>query len=152
MHAAIVQSARGPVFFWDVDAPVGLHGANKFDDVMFVQWCFYKSAEWTQIGPQLREVFRSTPINGACSGREGDKLITVIRALQSSEYARGGMVDGRVSPARGATYQHHGAKHTYTIFYLNAALRYLYPQHYPRIDLMPEFVWRIKDKATAPFF
>src|SRR5262249_50141716 len=41
--------------------------------------------------------------------------------------------------------------HPFVIFYLNAALRLLYPAQYPRIDLMPEFIWRIKDTATYPF-
>jgi hypothetical protein len=151
MHGAIAQSPRGPVFYWEVDAAVGLNGPNKFDDVIFVQWCFYKAAGWNHLNPKLREIFRTTTVNGECSGREGDNLVAIIRALQSSEYGRGGLVDGRVSPARGATYMHHGANHTYTIFYLNAVLRYTYPQFYPRIDLMPEFVWRIRDKAIAPF-
>jgi len=42
MHPALAPSSQGDVFYWNVDGPVGLQGMNKRDDVMFVQWCFYK--------------------------------------------------------------------------------------------------------------
>jgi hypothetical protein len=52
----------------------------------------------------------------------------------------------------GGTYHYAGARDTYLILYpLNAVLAQMHPQQWPRIDLMPEFVWRIRDKATAPF-
>ena len=150
MHPAIAPSPRGLTFYWNVDGPVGMNGTNKFDDVMFVQWCFYKMAKWDRMKPELRAVYRTTPVNGECSGRDGDPLIAIIKTLQRSE--SGLMVDGRVSPpTKGATYAHHGARHTFLIFYLNAVLRALHPDQYPRIDLIPEFIWRIKDKATNPF-
>ena len=61
-------------------------------------------------------------------------------------------MDGQVTPPKkDVQYTYHGSRHTYLILYLNAALRYLHPTQYPRIDLMPEFIWRIKDKATFPF-
>ena len=40
---------------------------------------------------------------------------------------------------------------TEILYPLNAVLQQMHPAQFPRIDLMPEFVWRIKDKATAPF-
>jgi len=61
------------------------------------------------------------------------------------------MADGRISPATGWGYTYHGQKHLFGVFYLNAVLRVLHPQQYPRIDLMPEFVWRIRQQAVAPF-
>lgn len=150
MHPAIAPSPQGLIFYWNVDGPVGLNGTNKFDDVLFVQWCFYKMAQWDRMKPELRAVYRTTPLNGECSGRDGDPLIAAIKTLQRS--VPGLMVDGRVSPpTKGATYAYHGARHTFLIFYLNAVLRVLHPNQYPRIDLMPEFIWRIKDKATNPF-
>ena len=47
MHPAIAHSPKGDVFYWNIDGSVGLNGANKFDDVLFVQWCFYKIGSGT---------------------------------------------------------------------------------------------------------
>jgi hypothetical protein len=42
MQPAIASSPKGPLFYWNVDEVVGKNGVNKFDDVLFVKWCFYK--------------------------------------------------------------------------------------------------------------
>lgn len=150
MHAAIAPSKQGPAFFWNIDGPVGLNGTNKLDDVLFVQWCFYKLGKYERMPADLRAVCSKTPVSGNCTGREGDPLIASIKALQRFDV--GAKVDGRVSPAiHGPIYKYHGEGHQLVIILLNAVLRNMYPQQYPRIDLMPEFVWRIKDKATYPF-
>jgi hypothetical protein len=39
-------TSGGRLFHWNLDGSVGLLGANRFDDVMFVQWCLYKAAKW----------------------------------------------------------------------------------------------------------
>jgi hypothetical protein len=31
-------NSGGRLFYWNLDGSVGLRGANRFDDVMFVQW------------------------------------------------------------------------------------------------------------------
>jgi hypothetical protein len=150
LHAAVSPSKVGPAFLWNIDGPVGLNGANIFDDVLFVQWCFYKLGQYGRMPADLRAICAQTPVNGSCTGREGDALIASIKALQ--RFDAGAIVDGRVSPlAKDAIYNHRGERHQLVIVLLNGILRNMYPQLYPRIDLMPEFVWRIKDKATAPF-
>ena len=151
MHAEIGD--KGKLFFWNVDAPVGLNGANLFEDVLFVQWCFYKLSKWDKIPPDVQAVFAKTPINGECTGHEGDLLIASIKALQQFNVSkgRGGKVDGRVSPATGGHYKYQGGSVAFLVFYLNAVLRVMHPQQYPRIDLMPEFVWKIKATAIEPF-
>jgi hypothetical protein len=151
MCPAIASSPKGPIFYWNLDGAVGRNGVNKFDDVMFVQWCFYKLGKWQGQGfGELRAAFGKLPISGECSGRDGDPLVDTIKALQRF---MGVMVDGRVSPTTtGGTYTSGGGRSVFLIIYpLNAILQQMYPAQYPRIDLMPEFVWRIKDKATAPF-
>ena len=150
MHAALAPSSKGAVFYWTVDGTVGMNGANKRDDVMFVLWCFYKLGKWDRLKPDLRAVCAKTLVNGECSGRESDPLVSTIKTLQHSQ--KGLKVDGQVTPpTHGSQYIYHGASHAYLIFYLNAVLRALHPAQYPRIDLMPEFIWRIRDKATNPF-
>lgn len=148
MRMDIDQGSRGGVFFWNVDAAVGLNAVNNFDDVLFVQWCLYKMAEWPARPEKLRAGLRGVLVNGECSGREGDPLITRIRLLQAEQ---GLAPDGRVSPARGGTYNKRGTKHTFLVHYLNAVLRNLYPNQYPRLDQMPQFIWRIREKVTQPF-
>jgi hypothetical protein len=149
MHPALVSDGKDQIFYWNVDAVVGLNGVNAFDDVMFVQWCFYKMGNWPKLDPASRAVYQKTPVSGECSGRDDDALVASIRALQ--RVSHGAVVDGRVDPATTGTYAYHGGQHAYVIFYLNAALRLLHPEQYPRIDLMPEFIWRIRHKATQPF-
>ena len=39
-------TSGGRLFYWNLDGSVGLRGANRFDDVMFVQWCLYKASKW----------------------------------------------------------------------------------------------------------
>ena len=150
MHPVIGKDQTGQhVFFWNVDSPVGLNAVNMMEDVLFVQWCFYKMSKWIHLSVDSRSHYSKTGVNGVCTGREGDPLINSIKVLQQE---RDLMVDGRVSlPPSSALYTYHGEKHRFLIFYLNTVLRVLHPQQYPRIDLMPEFIWRIKDKATSPF-
>jgi hypothetical protein len=152
MHAAIVPSPQGPLFYWNVDQAVGKNGANRFDDVLFVKWCFYKLAKYPGTVADVRSAVDRMILNEDCSGRDGDPLVEAIKVLQRSYNHP--LVDGRVSPvpASGGTYRHGGTSNVFLIIYpLNAILQKMHPEQFPRIDLMPEFVWRIKDKATAPF-
>jgi hypothetical protein len=51
-----------------------------------------------------------------------------------------------------SAYHYAGTSSASPIIYpLNAVLQQMHPAQFPRIDLMPQFVWRIRDKATAPF-
>lgn len=150
MHAAIASTPKGPLFYWNIDEAVGRNGGNRFDDVLFVTWCFYKLAKWPHIPSELRDAIGKMPIRDHCSGLDGDPIVDGIKVLQR-QYAL--MVDGRVSPVtKDATYAYGGGRSTFLILYpLNAVLAQMHPAQWPRIDLMPEFVWRIKDQATAPF-
>lgn len=150
MHIDMAQEGGGKVFFWNVDAPVGLSGANNFDDVMFVQWCLYKIAQWPARSQRLRDGLSKVNISGECSGAPDDPLVASLKFFQGE---LGVKQDGRVSPARGSggKYNRGGVKYPYLVFHLNAVLRELHPDQYPRLDKMPEFIWRIKDKVTTPF-
>jgi hypothetical protein len=154
MQPAIALAPKGPLFYWDVDEAVGKNGVNKFDDVLFVKWCFYKLGKFSGTTmPAVQAAIDKMGVNEDCNGRDGDPLVEGIKTLQRS--LNHSVVDGRVSPARGAgggTYVQAGERGTFLILYpLNAVLQQMHPQQFPRIDLMPEFVWRIRDRATAPF-
>ena len=151
MQPALMRDENGQLtFYWNVDSPVGLHGVNKFKDVLFVQWCFYKMTKWNH--PRLPIDFRSNlgnaGVNGRCTGREDDLLVGSIKAVQEKFDL---VMDGRIDPPSSNYYIYHGEGKRYFILHLNAVLRALHPQQYPRIDLMPEFIWVNKDKAIAPF-
>jgi hypothetical protein len=152
MQPAIASSPKGPLFYWNVDGVVGKNGMNKFDDVLFVKWCFYKLGKFQGTAPEVRAAIDKMTVNENCNGRDGDPLVEAIKTLQ--RFLNHPLVDGRVSPVKTGegTYQHAGTRGVFLILYpLNAVLQQMHPQQFPRIDLMPEFVWRIKDKATAPF-
>ena len=152
MHpdTATSSSSGREVFFWNVNNPVGHNGVNQMDDVLFVSWCIYKAAKFPDLPADLREVFKNAGLTHMCDGTKDHRLVTAIYALQRA-FGRGGLVDGRISPAKGVTYAHHRAKHLYMIFELNSYLRVMHPEQYPRIDLMPEFPWKLKQFALAPF-
>jgi len=149
MHPAFAETTTGNVrFYWNLDKVVGLNGANIFEDVLFVQWCFYKMGSWqpaSQIWPGLKKV----NINGTCSGRTDDPLVETIKLVEA---VFGGEMDGKVSPIKSsAKFTYHGIKYPFLLMVMNIALGQLHPDKYPRLDLMPEFVWRIKEKVTYPF-
>jgi hypothetical protein len=152
MHAAMVNSPKGQLFYWNLDGAVGKNGVNKFDDVLFVQWCFYKLSK-TNPNKQssLDAEIAKIGVNGECSGRDGDPLVEGIKALQKWANL---LVDGRVSPVPNSSGQYVDStgRGTFLIIYpLNAAVAQMHPAQWPRIDLMPEFVWRIREQALAPF-
>ena len=69
MHPVIVKSQTGQhIFYWNVDSPVGLNAANVFEDVLFVQWCFYKMSKWNYLSVASRSHYSKTGVDGFCSG------------------------------------------------------------------------------------
>jgi len=152
MRPAIAQSPKGSIFYWNVDQAVGRNAANQFDDVLFVKWCFYKLGKFHGTAPGVRSAIDRMTLNEDCNGRDGDPLVETIKTLQRDYHHP--LVDGRISPVTtaGGTFRYGGAASPFLIIYpLNAVLQQMHPEQFPRIDLMPEFVWRIRDKATAPF-
>jgi hypothetical protein len=150
MHADLAGPATDRLFFWNVDAAVGLKGENRREDVLFVSWCLYKMRSWSYTPEAVKPILRNASITEHCSGRENDPLVVAIKAVQRVNPAM--MVDGRVSPAvRDGTYAHRGRNPMFLIFVLNNALKMMHPQQFPRIDLMPEFAWQLKQSASRPF-
>jgi hypothetical protein len=149
MHAEVVPSPEGPIFFWNVGKPVGLRSPNQWEDVLFISWCFYKFARLAQTPADLRQIMQNVGVNDSCDGRPDHPLVVAIQAVQRRFHHS--PVDGRVSPAKGVTYRHHYGEHAFLIFRLNAVLRVAHPDQYPRLDMMPEFAWRLR-KIVKPVF
>jgi len=151
MHAAMTSTPRGAMFYWNVDAAVGKNGQNQPLDVLFVSWCMYKLARWPDTSPELKQRLIEVGLTDSCNGRDGDRVVEGIKAVQQRLQLT---LDGRVSsvPRGTASYAGRGGRSAYMIFYpLNAVIAQMHPQQWPRIDLMPDFAWRLKDQATAPF-
>ena len=115
MQPAMMRDETGQLtFYWNVDSPVGLNGLNKLEDVLFVQWCFYKMAKWNH--PRLPADFRSNldkaGVNGLCTGRNDDPLVGSINAVQEKFNL---VVDGRVQPPAADYYIYHGTPHRFFI-------------------------------------
>jgi hypothetical protein len=86
-----------PVFF-NVDGVVGASPAqNNREDVLFVQFCFQVIAN-NPISTTHAEVLAAAK-NVQVTGKIDNATITAIRATQKNKKA---VVDGRVSPAKGA--------------------------------------------------
>ena len=149
MHAEVTSSPEGPIFFWNVDGPVGRNGSNQWDDVLFVSWCIYKFARLAQTPRELRASLENAGLSEHCNGSESHPLVQAIYAIQRQFHLS--PADGRVSPAKGVVYTHHYDQFAYLIFRLNAVLRVAHPDKYPRIDLMPDFAWQLKKIVTPPF-
>src|SRR5260370_19332173 len=79
-------NSGGRLFYWNLDGSVGLRGANRFDDVMFVQWCLYKTSKWDGLdrgakgtagdkqGPAIREPIPKNKVHRACTARQTHNL------------------------------------------------------------------------------
>jgi hypothetical protein len=84
-------------------------------------------------------------------GLKTDNLVEKITFLQSLiSVDMDGRVDPMLNSARHSTSI--GVKDVYLIMRLNQILKEVRPREYPRLDLMPEFVWRISDKVKPVFW
>ena len=80
-----------------------------------------------------------------------DNLVEKITFLQSLiSVDMDGRVDPMLNSARYTTSI--GSKDVYLIVRLNQILKEVHPREYPRLDLMPEFIWRISDKVKPVFW
>jgi hypothetical protein len=118
-------------FYWTVDLHVGPGCPNKVDDVHLVQFCYSCMAANpnTPITPADRAIFAAVVPGAPYTGSAVDPLTVAIRHHQKT---RGGMADGRISPAQ----------HTITYDWMILALSNNVSNHltsiWPRIDRHPK--------------
>jgi hypothetical protein len=119
-----------PVFF-NVDSQVGAPPApNKREDVLLVQFAFkVNSDNATKASPRLLAAAKAVKVTGTVD----QETITAIRVLQE-ELAKGTVVDGRVSPAKGGYSYGSGM---WTIVILNNSMQESFVDIWPRIDKIP---------------
>ncbi|MCI0639306.1 MAG: peptidoglycan-binding protein [Gemmataceae bacterium] len=125
----VSQNGKKACLFFNVDAHVGPNCQNKMDDVMLVQYLMRKLAEAgiPADNPAVRTTMSDVSPTGQFDATTGEG----IRAFQ--EYMRGkfgGVVDGRVSPAKGPSY----GNGVYTIYNLNCWMRGAFANVWPRLQ------------------
>lgn len=120
-------------FQWNLDRSVGKGGANNWAaDVMYIQW-YYTLAAQHALTPQDRKIiYRQVRVNGICRGTDDDPLVAAIHAHQQA--LNHPQIDGRISVAQGNGKI--GAS-AYFVLRLGARLANMYPNQWPRLDLIP---------------
>lgn len=115
-----------PEFIFNLSGPVGLNGANKSEDVQFIQFAFKILARRSPFA-ELNAAIKPIAVGEPCSGREGDKLVKAIRTYQQ---CRAGLtVDGKVNLVPANT----NGK-LYTMYVINMDLVIEEGVDYPRVD------------------
>lgn len=123
------------LFFWNIDANVGIGSPNRPDDVQLVQLgyhCMSKGSD-PRITPQLKVIFAAVVPGAPYGGSLQDPLSIAIRAHERS---RGGTQDGHVSVIKSATGSY-SASSTYMLTALDVQIRQQIPNDYPRLDKHP---------------
>lgn len=123
----------GPKFMWNLDASVGKMAANSDPaDVAFIQWYYTLAVNFHLTNPENKGIYKYVKVTGSCSGRDNDPLVAAIIAQQRS--MNHPTVDGKVSVVTGT-----GKLGAYAYFLLRLEARFaiMYPNAWPRLDLIP---------------
>ncbi len=142
----IKRSEGGDIFFWNINANVGLNSPNNPVDVELVQFGYFAAALSPKVTPSLRPIFAAVTPGAAYTATRDDPLTVAILAHQKT---RGGTQDGHVSVIKGETYD---GTHTFMLMTLVNAMRDLQPTDFPRIDKHPRCPLRVQTSVRLSFF
>lgn len=121
-------------FMWNLDCSVGKGGQNTLiPDVSFIQWYYTLSAIHPNVPQERKEVYGKVKVTGSCNGTSDDPLVKAILAHQA--VLKHPSVDGKISVATGNGKL--GEK-AFFILRLGARLSDMYPEAWPRLDLIPK--------------
>jgi hypothetical protein len=125
-----------PVFF-NVDEVVGaMPAANLREDVLFVQFAFAVIASSPTPGasPEFNAAVAAVKLTGVADAATINAITATQKEIQKK--GAGGVVDGRVSPAKGG-YNYGGSM--WTIVHLNESIQDRNIEVWPRIDRIAGF-------------
>jgi hypothetical protein len=130
---------------WNIDCSVGRGGQNSLAaDVKYIQWYYNTAATNAETPAERREIYRQVQVTGKCTGNDNDPLVRAILAHQRA--LSHPTIDGRVSVARS------GVKIGDTAFFvlrIGARLARMFPQQWPRLDLIPTCPAEVAAQAKA---
>jgi hypothetical protein len=135
----------GPKFMWTIDCSVGKGGQNSIpSDVSFIQWYYTLAATFHLTEQANKDIYKNVRITGACNGTSNDPLVAAIMAQQRS--MNHPTIDGKVSVVTGS-----GKTGAVAFFLLRLEARFaiMYPNVWPRLDLIPNCPASIKDISRA---
>lgn len=120
-------------FQWNLDCSVGMGGQNSLaTDVMYIQWYYTLAAAHPMTPQNRKDVYSKVAVTGTCSGRGDDPLVKAILAHQQA--LTHPVIDGRISVATG---DGKVGANAFFILRLGARLSDMFPQAWPRLDLIP---------------
>jgi hypothetical protein len=124
---------RSVHFQWNLDCSVGQGGQNNLiPDVSFIQWYYTLAAVHPNTPQERKDVYGKVAVTGSCKGKPDDPLVKAILVHQAA--LKHPSVDGRISVATGTGKL--GDK-AFFILRLGARLSDMYPDEWPRLDLIP---------------
>ena len=133
MKPYIHSGGNVSLILWNIDASVGKGGANNSPcDISYLPWYYTLSSHFHLTGEDEKVIYRKVQITGHCQGTENDPLAAAIIAQQKA--LGHPHIDGRINAAHGTGLI--GAK-AFHILRLGARLAVMYPNLWPRLDLMP---------------
>jgi len=120
-------------FQWNIDCSVGKGGENTLAaDVSYIQWYYTLAAANPDTPEERKAIYRKVQVTGHCRGTDDDPLVAAITAHQ--QRLNHPQIDGRVSVAHGSGMV--GA-YAFFVFRIGARLANMYPNQWPRLDLIP---------------
>lgn len=120
-------------FQWNLDCSVGKGGQNSIAaDVLYLQWYYSLAAKHALTPADRKAVYAKVVVNGVCRGTADDPLVQAITAHQQA--LQHPVVDGRISVATG---DGRVGEKAFFILRLGARLSDMFPNAWPRLDLIP---------------
>lgn len=120
-------------FQWNLECSVGRNAENRLAcDVAYIQWYYMLAAAHPNTPPERRAAYSKVSVTGGCRGTDDDPLIRAIVTHQTA--LKHQKIDGKLSVAKG-----NGkiGVDAYFVLRLGARLSDMYPQFWPRLDLIP---------------
>lgn len=138
-----------PHIHWNLDCSVGKGCQNSLPcEVSYLQWYYRLAAAHPNTPLERKMVYAKVMVNGICTGAPGDPLVQAIVLHQTSLKHK--TMDGKISVAKG---DGRVGGSLYFILRLNARLAHMFPNAWPRLDLIqgcPPLVAETA-RATVPY-
>jgi hypothetical protein len=120
-------------FHWNLECSVGKGGHNSLPcEVSYIQWYYSLAARHPNTPAERKAVYSKVAVNGVCRGTNDDPLVQAILIHQKA--LAHPVIDGKISVAHG---DGRIGQNAFFILRLNARLSDMYPNVWPRLDMIP---------------